>query len=265
MSTRKAVIMARGLGTRMRADDGTKLEDSQVGAASAGTKGLIDVGRPFLDYVISALVKAGIKEVCLVIGPEQQAFRDYYDSLATKKVTISYTVQEKPLGTADAVAAAKDFLTEGALVLNSDNYYPVGALKALAQTDGTATVGFDRDGLVANSNIPADRIAAFAIMATEDGHLRDIVEKPTAQQLQELPGAPVSMNCWRFTPQVITACANISPSPRGEYEVVDAVRYLIEQGEQVTVVPSKEGVLDMSSRRDIAAVKEALADVSVSL
>ncbi|MDK6598615.1 hypothetical protein QP226_10260, partial [Aerococcus urinae] len=84
--------------TRMRADDGTKLEDSQVGAASAGTKGLIDVGRPFLDYVISALVKAGIKEVCLVIGPEQQAFRDYYDSLATKKVTISYAVQEKPLG-----------------------------------------------------------------------------------------------------------------------------------------------------------------------
>ena len=46
---------------------------------------------------------------------------------------------------------------------------------------------------------------------------------------------------------------------------MDAVRYLIEQGEQVTVVPSKEGVLDMSSRRDIAAVKEALADVSVSL
>ncbi|KWZ75285.1 nucleotidyl transferase [Winkia neuii] len=265
MSTRKAVIMARGLGTRMRADDGTKLEQSQQGAADAGTKGLINVGRPFLDYVISALADAGIDQVCLVVGPEQKAFANYYDSVEKTRVTLTYAIQKEPLGTADAVAAAKDFLTEGAIVLNSDNYYPVSALQALAQQEGCATVGFDRDGLVANSNIPASRIAAFAVMDTAAGQLKNIVEKPSQAQLKQMPQAPVSMNCWRFTPQIIDACAHISPSGRGEYEIVDAVRYLLEAGTSVAVVPSKEGVLDMSSRRDIAAVGKALEHVAVRL
>ena len=45
--------------------------------AASGVKALIDVGRPFLDYVISVLADAGVTELCLVIGPEHDMLRDY--------------------------------------------------------------------------------------------------------------------------------------------------------------------------------------------
>ena len=68
---RKAVIMARGLGSRMRrASEGVELTAEQQRAADAGVKAMISLdGRPFLDYVISALADAGFPEICLVIGP----------------------------------------------------------------------------------------------------------------------------------------------------------------------------------------------------
>ena len=56
---RSAVIMAGGLGSRMRRRDETAtLEASQVAAADAGVKGMIPIKRPFLDYVLSALADA---------------------------------------------------------------------------------------------------------------------------------------------------------------------------------------------------------------
>jgi len=105
-----AVILARGLGTRMRrADDGAPLDDDQARVAESGLKAMIPIGRPFLDYVLSGLADAGLAEACLVIGPEHGAAREYYGSTAVPaRIRVGFAVQEQPLGTADAVAAARD-------------------------------------------------------------------------------------------------------------------------------------------------------------
>ncbi len=268
-TVRRAVILARGLGTRMRkADDTARLDEKQAAVASSGVKALIDVGRPFLDYVISALADIGITEVCLVIGPEHDMLREYAAAVTGGRVTVTTAVQAEPRGTADAVAAAADFAgDQRVIVLNSDNYYPREALAALADAPGTALVGFDRDALVAGSTIPADRVRAFALISVDDaGHLRDIVEKPDAQTLSAYGAdAPVSMNAWLFTPAIFAACARVEPSVRGELEIIDAVRLLQAEGEEITVVPAAVGVLDMSSRGDVAAVAEALAGIEVRL
>ena len=177
-------------------------------------------------------------------------------------------MQDAPRGTADAVAAARDFAgDQRVIVLNSDNYYPREALAALAAAPGSALVGFDRAALVDTSNIPAERIRAFALVATEeDGTLRDIVEKPDEQTMAAYgQDAPVSMNAWLFTPAVFSACERTRPSVRGELEIIDAVRLLREEGERITVVPVAAQVLDMSARGDIASVQAALADVPVAL
>ena len=81
----KAVILAGGLGTRMRdkADRSVKLTGQQAAAADAGLKAMIPIERPFMDYVISALADAGCRRVCLVIGPgrEYNLIRDHYESM----------------------------------------------------------------------------------------------------------------------------------------------------------------------------------------
>jgi dTDP-glucose pyrophosphorylase len=265
----RAVILARGLGTRMRRDDASaEVDEKQAAVAASGVKALIDVGRPFLDYVISALADVGVRDVCLVIGPEHDALREYAARTTGGRVTVTTAVQAEPRGTADAVAAARDFAGgQRVIVLNSDNHYPVQALRALAAAPGSALVGFDREGLVARSNIPAERIRAFALVAVdEDGNLRDIVEKPDEATLAAYgEDAPVSMNAWLFTPGIFEACERIEPSARGELEVIDAVRWQLAAGETFTVVPSDAGVLDMSSRGDIASVQKALAGIEVRL
>lgn len=251
-----------------RADDTAHLDEKQAAVAASGVKALIDVGRPFLDYVISVLADVGVDEVCLVIGPEHDVLREYAARVSGERVTVTTAVQTEPLGTADAVAAARDFAgDQRVIVINSDNYYPREALAALAAAPGSALVGFDRAALVTGSNIPADRIRAFALVATDaSGRLSDIVEKPDDATLAAYgEDAPVSMNAWLLAPSIFDACARIEPSVRGEYEIIDAVRLLVAEEEPFTVVPAAVGVLDMSSRADIAAVQEALAGIEVRL
>jgi len=266
----KAVILARGLGTRMRKnDDSARLTDAEHAAADTGVKALIPIDRPFLDYVISALANAGYRQVCLVIGPEHDVIREYYGALDYERVTIEFAVQVEPLGTADAVAAAEDFAGDDpVLVINSDNYYPVEALARLRECTGSALAAFDRDALIAESNIPADRITKFAVVELgDDGTMRHILEKPSPEAIAALPEpVGVSMNCWRFTPSIFEACRNITPSPRGELEITDAVQYVIDRlGEPFEVLHVAGAVLDMSSRSDIAAVREALSGTEVDL
>ncbi|WP_203568713.1 nucleotidyltransferase family protein [Aestuariimicrobium ganziense] len=258
----KAVIMARGLGSRMRKQaDGVELTPEQQAAADSGVKAMISVGRPFLDHVISAIADAGFTDICLVIGPEHDVIRDYYTALDKQRVTISYAVQDEPLGTANAYLAAAEFAGDDrVLVINSDNHYPTDAVALLQQTTHSACLGFDVEALIAKSNIPADRVNAFALVTTDDDrHLDTIVEKPTAEQRAAVGERPmVSMNCWLLGPAVLEAARHIPLSARGEYELVDAVRAAKDAGEVIEVVPVKAGVLDMSSRADIADVVAAL-------
>lgn len=274
--TRKAVILARGLGSRMRrADAEATLDAAQAKAADAGLKAMIPIGRPFLDYVISALADAGITDVCLVIGPEHDGIRAHYATGLTR-VRVHFAVQAEPRGTADAVAAAERFAgPDTFLVLNADNYYPVEAYRRLAASGGAGLVGFDADALVREGNIPADRVRAFALVTVEDGgeaapggaQLASIVEKPDADTYARLaPVSLVSMNLWSFTPTIFAACRRVTPSVRGELELQDAVRIARDElHERFAVIPFAGGVLDLSHRGDIPAVAAALAGVAVQL
>ncbi len=266
----KAVILAGGMGTRMRKqDEAAGLTDDQARVAESGVKALIPIDRPFLDYVLTVLAEAGYKQVCLVIGPDHDNIRDYYQKQAPPQhLSIEFAVQAKPLGTANAVAAAESFAAgDPFLMINSDNHYPLDAVRALRDIHGPGLAGFERQALIDKSNIPADRVLKFAAADIDNsGYLRRVIEKPTAEQLAAL-GEPVylSMNCWRFTPNIFEACRKIDPSPRGEYEITDAVQYCIDHlGERFEVIKSDSPVLDLSSRQDVAPVTALLAGTGVS-
>jgi glucose-1-phosphate thymidylyltransferase len=250
----------------MRRDDGTaRLDTAQEASAAAGVKAMISFGpATFLDYVLSALADAGVEDVCLVIGPEPSAVREHYTAVAPRRVRVAFAVQREPRGTADAVLAAEEFAGgQGFLVINSDNLYPVSALAALADLNEPGVVLFDRGALVARGNIPAERIASFAVCrVSPDGYLEEILEKPDPVDVATLgPDPPVSMNCWRFAPSIFDACRRVSPSRRGELELPAAVGLAIHSGVRFRAVRSSEGVLDLSSRSDVAAVSRRLEGV----
>ena len=270
-STTTAVILARGLGSRMRRESPSApvaLSAEQEAAADVGAKGMMPLsGRPFLDYVISALADAGITDVVLVIGPEHDAIREYYSTTAVpSRVTVRFAIQAEPRGTADAVRSARDAVGDASfLSLNSDNYYPSAAYSALIGLGGGGLVAFDADTLVRDGGIEAERVLRYALLDTDDdGWLREIREKPAADDsLARRAERWVSMNLWSFTPVIFEACARITPSPRGELELADAVMLSMrELGARYRVVPMRAGVLDLSSRADVAFVASRLARVT---
>jgi len=269
-NTQKVVVLAAGLGSRMRrAVPGSALTSEQALVADQGLKTLIPTGRPFLDYLLSNVAAAGYRRVCLVVGPQHDQVRSYYEDLRLERLSLEYSIQRKPLGTAHALLAAEAFAAaDPLLVLNGDNLYPVAVLKQLRAIEGPALAGFERTSLVEHANIGPKRIAAFAVLRGDPhGFLQEIIEKPDPGVLQSLPDPVlVSMNCWRFRSDIFAACRQIDRSPRGEFELPDAVMRLVRQeGVRFRVVRSNEGVLDLSSREDIESVTQKLRGVQVQL
>lgn len=266
-TTTRAVILARGLGTRMRKpDDGATIDASQAAAADTGVKGMIPIGRPFLDYLVSGFADAGFTDICLVIGPEHDVVRRHYAAQALTRVRIHFAVQAEPRGTADAVLAAEPFAgSEPFVVVNSDNYYPPAALKLLHARRTPATIGFGHAALVREGNVPPDRIARFGAMETDaEGRLRRVLVTPTAT-MRAAGDLYASLNCWLFGPEIFPACRAVAPSARGELELPQAVHLAIDGGMRIDVIRLDAPALDMSSRGDIASVAERLRGVPVEL
>lgn len=279
----KAVLLARGLGSRMRqAGDDAALSMHQAAAAAAGAKGMMPIpatapggngSRPFLDYVLSALADAGCTHVCVVVAPEHSAIRDYYQGPGRpSRLSITYAVQDAADGTARAVLSAAGFAgRDPFLVLNSDNLYPAPVLRALAGLDGPGLPVFERDSLIRESGFPADRVAGFAAIDVDAaGILTRIIEKPgreyydTALRLRSgQAGQPIliSMNVWRFDDRIFDACRDVPRSARGEFELPEAVGLATARGVAFKTFRASGAVLDLSRRSDVALVAARLAGV----
>lgn len=233
------------------------LTREQLDVAATGMKALIPLtgGKTLLDLNIENLTAAGFTQFVLVIGPEHAEVRDHCEAL---NVDIKFAIQEKPLGTANAILASEPLIEADELfgVFNSDNLYPTDAVRSLIAANAPAMLAFERGPLVRLSNIPEERIARFAtVEVDDDGNLASIAEKPDTVE----PDALVSMNAWLFSSKIFEACRLIGPSERGEFEIADAVKYAIgNMNEKFAAIRTQAGVLDLSSRADIETAEQFL-------
>ena len=194
-------------------------------------------------------------------------------------------MQPEALGTANAVLAAEAW-TAGApfLVMNADNLYPAAGAPRSASLAEPGLPVFERDELVRTSNIPAERVLAFALVDVDDeGYLTAIIEKPgvgfrlMAEATTRTIGRRkdvevvrlrrrrfVSMNCWRFDARIFEACREVPRSARGEFELPEAVAARVARGVRFRR-PRRGPVLDLSRRADTADVERRLAGVEPRL
>ena len=275
--TTQAVILARGLGTRMRqAGSGPALTGAQAAVADAGLKSMMPISGsrvapdrpsvPFLDYILSALADAGIARATIVVGHEHGAVRDYFAATsAGRRVAVEFVEQREPRGTADAVLAARPAVgTTPFLVLNADNYYGPAEIASLARLGTSGLVAFEAHALVTRGGLEPDRVLRFALLdIADDDTLRAIREKPGPDDPLSLRRERwVSMNLWSFTSAIFDACERITVSPRGELELQSAVTYAMQSlGTRFAVLRAHAAVLDLSTRADVERVRAQLASV----
>ncbi len=268
----KAVILARGMGKRMRSSASHVSLDPQVEKfARLGWKPFIPIsGKPFVYHQLRVLARLGVREVCLVIGPEHLELEDYFRKISEElEIEVSFAIQEKPLGTADAVYAARSFTgDESFLALNGDNFYPEEAIKPLIEAEdrGACYVGgFKLEALISSGGFGPERIKSFAVVEVDDDlNLIRIIEKPESPEAYRTSyGVLVNMNLWRFNPMIFEACRRVGPHPvRGELELTAAVQLMVnERLCRVKVIPLDLWALDLTYSMDIPAVERVLRRV----
>ncbi len=275
MRATMAVILARGLGSRMQREDGAPLSEAQRAAAARGTKGMMPIaGRPLMDYALHEFADAGVTDIVFVVAPDDDVLRARYDELAPpKRLRIRYAVQETARGTAHALLAAREAVTAPAgaprddeghcqfLVANADNLYPAAAIRLLVEAQHPGLVAFDADALVADGLMERERVLQFALLdlAPDDG-LRAIVEKPPADHpLALAPQRAVSMNLWRLDERIFDDCAAVQPSARGELELQAAVQRALGRGDRLQAIRAAHPVPDLTHRHDVLALERLLS------
>lgn len=157
----KAVILAAGEGKRLRP------------FTMSRPKGMIAVGnRPILEYIVEALVQNGVKKIIMVVGYRRDTIMLHFQDGKKFGASIEYVVQEKPLGTAHALALAGPKLDgEDFLIVAGDNLIDAQLITdLLAKKNGLSMV-------VAESESPSK----YGVVKMEGDRIVDLVEKPEIQ------------------------------------------------------------------------------------
>lgn len=130
MKIKQAVILAGGMGTRMRP------------LTLTTPKPMIHInGKPFLWYIIDLLKKNGIKEIVLLVGYLHEQIEEYFKDGKDFGVTIKYSYSPIEDETGTRVYKAKDLLDETFLLLYGDNYWPLQLTQLLSFYDERKTLG----------------------------------------------------------------------------------------------------------------------------
>jgi mannose-1-phosphate guanylyltransferase / phosphomannomutase len=162
----KAVVMAGGEGTRLR-----PLTSNQP-------KPMVPiVGKPCMEHILELLKQHGLDDVIVTVAFMPQAIRSYFGNGDNVGVTIEYSVEESPLGTAGSVRLASGRLDETCLVISGD---------ALCDVDLTDLIRFHREkGAAVTIGLKSvENPLEFGIVVTdEEGRIERFLEKPSWSQV----------------------------------------------------------------------------------
>jgi UDP-N-acetylglucosamine diphosphorylase / glucose-1-phosphate thymidylyltransferase / UDP-N-acetylgalactosamine diphosphorylase / glucosamine-1-phosphate N-acetyltransferase / galactosamine-1-phosphate N-acetyltransferase len=223
----KAVILAAGKGTRMRE------------LTNALPKPMLKVqGKPILEHILGGLVLAGIREVFIVTGFQAEVVESYFGDGSRWNVRIAYGRQVVQDGTGKAPEVAKAFvgadnflLTYGDILVKPETYSQMVGCFEGGNYSGLLTVTEGEDISKGGVNFFDSSFC-----------LKRLVEKPSAAQVEELrregwlrPGQAVWYNAgiYIFKSLVFDFTGRLAKSPRGEYELTDAVSAMITSGHKI--------------------------------
>ena len=209
----RALVLAGGEGSRLR-----PLTHTQA-------KQLIPVaGQPILFHALDAIRDAGIVEVGIVIGHTGPEVRAAVGDGARWHLDVTYLEQEAPLGLAHAVMTAADFVRgQPFLMYLGDNVLLEGVTRFVSEFERTRP---DAQIFVAQVAEPEH----FGVVELKDGNAVRLVEKP-----REFVSDLALVGVYLFGDSILEACATLSPSWRGEYEITEAIQWLIDRGKTVRV------------------------------
>ncbi|MBI4812014.1 NTP transferase domain-containing protein [Candidatus Falkowbacteria bacterium] len=236
----RGIILSGGAATRLRPC--TKVTSKQL---------LPVYNRPMIYYPLNTLIKAGIKEILIIVAPERAG--DYLNLLGSGKefgVKFTYEIQDKPAGIAEAFIIGENFVDQddvtlilGDNIFEDDLSEEIKKFKRGAKIFAKKVYDPERFGVVKfDKNMKAEKI----------------MEKP-----KEFLSDYAVTGLYVYDNQVVEIAKNLKPSGRGELEITDVNKIYLKKGKLEVAIVNGEwidaGTFDSLLRAQVLA-KEKLQD-----
>lgn len=204
----RGIILSGGNATRLRPC--TKVTSKQL---------LPVYNRPMIYYPLNTLIKAGIKEILIIVAPEQAG--DYLNLLGSGKefgVKFTYEIQDRPRGLADAFIIGENFIDkDNTAMILGDNIFEDDLSQDIKN--------FKSGGKVFAKKVPDPE--RFGVVKFN--------KKRQAVKIEEKPKKWLSdyalTGLYIFDNRVVEAAKSVKPSARGELEITDIMNWYLKKGE----------------------------------
>ncbi len=235
----KGLILSGGKGTRLRPLTFTR------------AKQLIPVAnKPVLIRAVETIRDAGITEIGIIVGQNGAEICEAVGDGQRYGVRITYISQEAPLGLAHAVKIAQPFIGDERFVMYLGDNVIQGGISDLIRD----FANHDWNGQVVLKEV--DDPTAFGVAELNpDGSIKALVEKP------KIPPSNLALiGIYMFDHHIFEAAAAIQPSWRNEYEITDAIQWLIANGYVVTPHIHRGWWIDTGKMKDMLEANSLVLD-----
>jgi glucose-1-phosphate thymidylyltransferase len=235
----RALVLSGGEGSRLRP------------LTHTSAKQLIPVaGEPILFHGLAAIRDAGLTDVGIVVGHTGDEVREAVGDGSRWGLHVTYIQQDAPLGIAHAVLTAASFVRgEPFLLYLGDNVLLEGVRRFVEEFERTRP---DAQILLTRVQEPEH----FGVAVLEGDRVARLVEKP-----REFVSDIALVGVYLFDDSILEACETLSPSWRGEYEITEAIQWLIDSGRTVRAEMVKGWWKDTGRPEDLLEANRAMLSV----
>ena len=181
------------------------------------------LGRPMVERVMETIYRNGIRDFVLVVSSDDKDIVRHFSEECALDVRVQFVVQQERLGMADALRQAAPYIRGDFVLSACDN---LTSAEHVAELLSSYRAHPGAGAILSVMPIPEAEIGRTGIVALSDGRVVRIVEKPSRA---EAPSNIASLPLYVFSPRILDFLPGVRRSPRGEYELQDAIQALIEQ------------------------------------
>ncbi|HDD05159.1 MAG TPA: hypothetical protein ENF51_01570 [Candidatus Aenigmarchaeota archaeon] len=230
----KAVILAAGRGKRLRPL--TKVIPKAMAPVA---------GKPLLAWTVESLARHGVRDIIIVVGYLGGMIKEFFGDGRRFGVNITYVTQKELKGTAHALKAAERYVDGDFLLVYGDVLFDPEVLGELLS---------ERKPTLCAKEVEDPQ--RYGVLEVEGNRLVGIREKEPNPKSNL-----VNAGIYYLPKEVFKAIDKVPLSPRGEYELTDAIQLLLDSGVEFKVLPIRSYWIDVGTLDKLNMAQEVMKDV----